>query len=121
MGCSAPVPAQAEAEAPPLRPLIARIHVFGARIGMTRAEVLAHMPATAVRGVRCTTSPSEDPKLLFLECGRHNLTVDFTAAGKVWQLRGSYDFTDTPLRIGDARTALIDRYGKPAATHPVAA
>ncbi len=85
---------------PHLAQLTATIDVFGARIGMSRDELLVHTPATAVRGVRCATSPSDDAKLLFPEYGHHNLTVDFTADGKVWQLRGSCVFSDTPLRIG---------------------
>ena len=105
--------APALAQVPLSAPLAATVDFFGARIGMTRAELLAHTPATAIRGARCTTSPSEDPKLLFLECGPHKLTVDFTAAGKVWQLRASYDFTATLLVIKDARATLIGRYGKP--------
>ena len=107
--CCAP----ALAQVPPSVRLAATVDVFGARIGMTRAALLAHTPATTIRGARCTTPLSDDPKLLFLECGLHKLTVDFTAAGKVWQLRASYDFTATPLAIEDARSALVARYGKP--------
>lgn len=110
--------APALAQVSPSTRLIATVDFFGARIGMNRAALLAHTPAAAILGNRCTTSPSDDPKLLVLECGLHTLTVDFTAAGTVWKLRASYDFTDTPLPIEDTRAALVARYGKPTSVNP---
>lgn len=79
---------------------------------MTCAEIMAHTPARASAEDCCIAASSDDPRLLFLECGVPNLTVNFTDADTVWQLRASYDFSDTSLSIADARAARVSRYGK---------
>ena len=90
-------------------PLADAAAFYGARIGMTRSEILAHAPARP-----CTIEPSADPKQLFITCGPHRLSADFTAAGKAWWLRASYDMSGTAATLAEARAALVARYGEPS-------
>ena len=97
----------------PASPLTSATDFYGARIGMTREEVVAHAPTAKIAGQPCTIELADDPKQLFLRCGAHRLSADFTAAGKAWWLRASYDLSGTDATLADARGALVTRYGAP--------
>lgn len=86
---------------------------YGARLGMTRRDILAYAPSSRIAGGPCTTEPSDDPKQLFLACGPFRLSAAFTAAGKAWWLRASYDMSGTAATLADARAALVARHGAP--------
>lgn len=97
----------------PASTLASATDFYGARIGMTREEVVAHALRPGIAGKPCTTEPSHDPKQLFVTCGPVQISADFTAAGKVWRLRASYDMSGTVTTLVEARAALVARYGEP--------
>ena len=99
------VPLLAAAPAPD--PLAATADLFGARLGMTRAEVMARAPADCVE-------EGSEPEQLFLTCGAHQLSAGFTAAGRAWWVTASFDMTDTRYPLSAARAALLARLGEPA-------
>ena len=94
------------AAAPAPDPLADVADLYGARLGMTRADVLARAPG----GCR---PPEDAPRQVFLQCGTRNLSAGFTAAGRAWWVTASVDLTGTLHTLAEARTALAIRHGEP--------
>lgn len=94
------------AAAPASDPLAGAGDLFGARLGMTRAEVRARAPAD------CVEEADDEPERLFLSCGARNLSAGFTAAGRAWWVTASFDMTDTQSPLSAARAALLARFGR---------
>ena len=98
------------AAAPAPDPLADAAALYGAGLGMTRAQVLSRAPGGC-------SAEKGDPAQLFLECGARKLSAGFTAAGRAWWVTASYDLTDTPHATAAARAALVARYGRPASVN----
>lgn len=89
-------------------PLLAVADLFGARLGMSRAAMLARVPG------RCTGQKEGGPERMFAQCGARALSAGFDAAGRAWWVTASYDLTGTAYSLQAARAALEMRYGRAA-------
>lgn len=96
------------AAAPAPDPLSEAANLFGVRLGMPRAEVMARAP------VRCVEEGDGGANQVFLACGDRKLSAGFTAAGRAWWVTASYDLTGTRFTLAAARAALLARFGQAA-------